>query len=151
MSLSWIFGIIGTLGVGGLIAFAVLAPAAAALAWQTVLEILRGLLATRFGCVFLALLVCAPLCLTIGDNIGDGRVQDKWDAANVAAAAKVVKADANIAADAAVIDKRDTASELSNDKANTEARNAYVAELEKRAAGVCTVDDADLRRLRNLR
>ena len=96
-------------------------------------------------------LLTATACLTFGyfyfDAQGASRVKSEWDAANATAASQANAADASAAASAAKKDRENIARELSEEQANREARDAYIADLEKRAAAVCVDTDADIRRL----
>ena len=86
-----------------------------------------------------------------GNHTGSKRVQTKWEAANVAAAIKAAKADNDAAWAAAELDKNNTKEESDADKAINAARDAYIKELESRANRACTLDDADLGRLQDIR
>lgn len=92
---------------------------------------------------------------TVGDHGGASRVTRQWAAANAVAAERAREADALVAANAENAEARDVVVEADADKENAEARNAYIAELEKRLAGsksgVCRLDDSDVGRLRNIR
>lgn len=91
---------------------------------------------------------------TFGDQIADARVTKAWAAADAIAAEKARARDAEIANQAETAEASDTVAEAEADKENAEARNAYIAELEKRlagSAGHCRLDDADVGRLRNIR
>jgi hypothetical protein len=66
-TLSWVFGITSIIGVAGLIALAVFAPAVAQIILKLALNVISTLLSTRIG---VALLV-GSVCLMVGDIYGD--------------------------------------------------------------------------------
>lgn len=151
MSLGWILGIVGTLGIAGTIALAIVAPVLARSILDIILDIIGRLWSTRFGVGLLTGAGCLLFGYFYFDSVGEARCQAKWNAANAAAAAKVIRADTAAADKARAADEKDTATETSIDLANEKARHAYIAELEKRAASVCTDSNADVKRLRNIR
>lgn len=149
--LTWILGIAAAVGVTGLIVLALVAPAVASVIAQAVLSIIQWLLKTRFGVGLLT----AAACLTFGyfyfDYVGAHRVRLQWREANATATAKANAADAAAAAKAAAADHRNAIAERDTDKKASEDRDAYIADLETRAASVCIDTDADIRRLFNKR
>lgn len=144
---AWVLAAISTVGVAGFIALCFLAPAVASSIVKIVSEILERLLKTRAGVAVLT----AAACLTFGyfffDYQGAHRVRLEWREANAAAAALVAERDATIASNAKEKADKHAATEVEADKATAEARNAYIADLEKRAASVCVDSDADIKRL----
>lgn len=145
--LRYIIGIVGALGIVGTIALVVLAPLLAREILGIVLDTLTRIWKTRTGCALLTAAACLTFGLYYFDHQGASRVKAQWDAANAEAAAKVVKADADAAAKARVIEDRDIAAEQTADATAAEARNAYITELEKRAANVCVYSPDDIKRL----
>lgn len=148
---AWIFGIVGALGVTGAIALFFLGPAAVLLFLRAVLAIFTRLWATRPGMALIVALATGSVGYLAGHNDGETRVRAAWTAANAIAAERAREVDAEITKNAETAEARDVVVEVEADKENAEARNAYVAELEKRAAAVCRVDDADLKRLHDIR
>ncbi len=151
MSFGWIFGIVGTLGIAGTVALALLAPTLAASLWKAaadaVIYTFERLSQTRGGVAAMTAAGCLLFGYFYFDHVGYSRCHDAWRTANAEAAEKVVKADAAAAAKAKTIEDKATAAEQAADAKNAEGRNAYIADLEKRAASVCTDSDADIKRL----
>lgn len=145
--LGWVFAIISVIGVAGFIALAVFAPLLARELLGVVLDVLHRLLKTRAGVCALTAAACLGFGFYYFDYQGAQRVRQQWWEANAAAAEQAAKRDAAIASNARAKDDKATAAESETEKANAEARNAYIADLEKRAASVCVDTDADIRRL----
>lgn len=144
MSLGWVFGIIGTLGIGGFVALAFFAPLAAQAVIKIALAALQRILATRIGCAALAGAACLVAGALYGDHQGAARIQDKWDDAKVeyAEALETMR-------DAASEQARkhnENARERENEAAASEAKriDTYAQTLPRSAADDCRITDADL-------
>ena len=81
---------------------------------------------------------------------GEQRVYEKWNAANIAAKEKIDNTDKRIGEGVDKVDKTETTENEAIDKRNQEARNAYVAELEKLNAECPVLDGDPLKRLRDV-
>lgn len=147
-ALGWIVSIVGVTGALGFLALMFAAPLVASKIVQAALTILEAILSTRIGCAALAGAACLLVGLLWGDHNGASRVRTEWADARAAAKIAADKKDADTAKKAAQTDQANTAAEVATDQSDKEARDAYVKELEKRAAAVCLDTDADVERLR---
>lgn len=147
MPLSWILGIAGVTGVGGLAALFVFAPAAAVLVMQVVKSVLGALLKTRIGCAALALL----LGLAIGFVKGEQSATATCNAANLKAKIAALERDTSIQK-ATAEEATAALAEIAQQKSDLDGKvSSYETELAKRNDGACRLSPADIERLRNIR
>lgn len=144
MTLAWILGIVGVLGIGGMIALAIFAPALLLVIWKLVADTVGWILSTRVGCAALAVLAG----LIIGDIYGDlhGRAIEKAVCAEAQAQAErdARKRDDRQGELAGTDDKtRIAALEAENERAQ-EKLNDYEKKLRDRASAACPLTPDDL-------
>lgn len=149
--IGWIFGIVGALGITGAIALFLMAPLVFREVVAVILETVKSIWKTRTGCA----LMSAGAALLFGwfffDAQGYGRCQDEWDAAKAEAIQKAARADSAAERKARIAEERALKAEELAETATEKARDAYLAELQKRTDNVCADTDADIKRLRSIR
>jgi len=151
--LSWIFAIVGVVGVGGLIALAVFAPAVAQVVMTIIIDFFKAVLSTRLGVGIVVGLVCLVGGDLYGNITGRNAAETQCQQAQLKADAEAKARDQTITNQAGTdAQKRMAQLELENQAYQTQTK-AYADEIDKRnkaakAPSGCVLSPADIKRLR---
>lgn len=138
LAFQWMYWIIGGAGLAGVVALAVLAPAAALLLWKLVSSFLRLLLGTRIGCALLAAGIA-----WVASDLNRHKIDDAAFAERIAAVETAKKErDAKIAVSTKTLVIKEIADDRATEQNSSVAVNSFRATLP--VAGACPVGtDAD--------
>lgn len=141
LAYQWMYWIIGGAGLTGVVALAILAPAAALLLWKLVSSLLRIVLGTRIGCALMAAGIA-----WVASDLNRHKIDDAAFAEKTAQTVAAQKArDATIAASTKTLVIKEIADDRATEQNSRTMVDSFRAALP--ASGACLVG-ADADRLR---